>query len=213
MPEHARVAVTDADIDVALGRAREYAKYARKVVNATYSKTTDRLRLVLDNGVTCSIPRRLIQGLAGAHERDLNRIQVLSDGLGLLWPLLDVAYYVPSLLQGVYGSEKWMTALFKQKRKLRLVDATRSPESRSKSSGALDKRVEGTRSTGLDGRHRDRHGRIEEKRGDTLVRTLREEYGEDFLPGWHSSATLSTVRKETDMSLTELVRQHQRGKK
>lgn len=64
----------------------------------------------------------------------------------------------------------------------------------------------------LDGRHRDRNGRIDEKRGDTLVRTLRREYGEDFLRDWRSDARLSTVRSETDMSLTELVRQHQRGK-
>lgn len=68
-------------------------------------------------------------------------------------------------------------------------------------------------STGLDGRHRDKNGRIEEKRGDTLVRTLRQEYGQDFLRDWRSDARLSTVRKETDMSLTELVRQHERGKK
>jgi len=68
-------------------------------------------------------------------------------------------------------------------------------------------------STGLDGRHRDKNGRIDEKRGDTLVRTLREEYGEDFLSDWRSNAKLSTVREGTDMSLTELVRQHQRGKK
>ena len=66
--------------------------------------------------------------------------------------------------------------------------------------------------TGLDGRHRDRDGRIDEKRGDTLVRTLRKEYGEDFLNDWHGNAKLSTVRRETDMSLTELVRQHRRGK-
>ena len=168
---------------------------------------------MLNDGVTCSIPRRLIQGLAGADENDLSRIQVLSDGTGLLWPLLDVAHYVPSLLQGVYGSEKWMTVLYKQRRKLKLVDATRSLESKSRNSGLVDKRVEGTRSTGLDSRHRDRNGRIEEKRGDTLVRTLREEFGGGFLPGWHSNATLATVRKGTDMSLTELVRQHQRGKK
>jgi hypothetical protein len=126
MPERARVTVTDADIDAALGRSREYSKYARKVVTASYSKATDRLRLVLDNGVTCSIPRTLIQGLAGAQEKNLNRIQMLSDGTGLLWPLLDVAHYVPALLQGVYGSEKWMTALYKQRRKLRLVDSARS---------------------------------------------------------------------------------------
>ena len=65
---------------------------------------------------------------------------------------------------------------------------------------------------GLDGRHRDADGRIDEKRGDTLVRTLRREYGEGFLRGWRSNAKLSTVREETDMSLTELVRQHRRGR-
>jgi hypothetical protein len=68
-------------------------------------------------------------------------------------------------------------------------------------------------STGLDGRHRHKNGRIEESRGDTLVSTLRQEYGEDFLRDWRSDAKLATVRKGTDMSLTELVRQHQRGKK
>jgi hypothetical protein len=65
---------------------------------------------------------------------------------------------------------------------------------------------------GLDGRHRDRDGRIDEKRGDTLVRTLRKEYGEGFLRDWRGDAKLSTVREGTDMSLTELVRQHRRGR-
>ena len=54
--------------------------------------------------------------------------------------------------------------------------------------------------------------RIEEKKGNTLVASLRRVYGEDFLRDWRSDAKLSTVRKDTDMSLTELVRQHQRGK-
>jgi len=67
-------------------------------------------------------------------------------------------------------------------------------------------------SSGLDGRHRDKNGRIDEKRGDTLVRTLRKEYGKDFLRDWRSDTKLSTVRNEADMSLTELVRQHRRGK-
>lgn len=67
-------------------------------------------------------------------------------------------------------------------------------------------------STGLDGRHRDKNGRIDEKRGDTRVRTLRETYGDDFLREWRSDAKLSTVRDEADMSLTELVRQHRLGK-
>jgi hypothetical protein len=66
---------------------------------------------------------------------------------------------------------------------------------------------------GLDERHRDQNGRIDEKKGNTLVRTLRKEYGEGFLREWRSDAKLSTIRAETEMSLTELVRQHRRGKK
>lgn len=65
---------------------------------------------------------------------------------------------------------------------------------------------------GLGGHHRNGNGRIDEKRGDTLVRTLRKQYGEDFLREWRGNAKLATVRRDTDMSLTELVRQHQRGK-
>lgn len=58
---------------------------------------------------------------------------------------------------------------------------------------------------GLDDRCRDANGRIREKRGDTLVRTLRDEYGEGFAPGYRSDTKLETVRRETGKSLTELV--------
>jgi hypothetical protein len=62
---------------------------------------------------------------------------------------------------------------------------------------------------GLDGRHRDGDGLIHRKRDDTLVRTLRLTYGEDFLPGFRSDATLGTVRKKMAVdSLTELVKRH-----
>jgi vacuolar-type H+-ATPase subunit E/Vma4 len=122
MAEPARIMTTDAEIDAAIERARKYAKYDRRVVKAAYSKATDRLRLILDDGATYSVPRLLIQGLAGAEEKALNRIQILGDGTGLLWPLLDVAHYVPGLLGGVYGTEKWMTALYEERNKLRLVD-------------------------------------------------------------------------------------------
>lgn len=127
MPESARIAVSDAEIDAALSRARSYAKYDRRVIKASYMKGTDRLHLVFDNGVTYTIPRRLLQGLADAKQPELKRIQILSGGTGLLWPLIEVAHYVPALLQGVYGSEKWMTNLYK-KGALKLVDAPGKPK-------------------------------------------------------------------------------------
>jgi hypothetical protein len=62
---------------------------------------------------------------------------------------------------------------------------------------------------GLDGRMRDsnapKSGEIREKRGDTLVRTLRKEYGPDFAPGVRGDAKLSTVRERTGKTLHELV--------
>jgi hypothetical protein len=58
---------------------------------------------------------------------------------------------------------------------------------------------------GLDNRCRDNDGTIREKRGDTLVRTLRETYGEDFASGFRSDTKLETVRERTGKSLSELV--------
>lgn len=125
MAEPVQIAVSDTEIDAALSRAREYAKYARRVLKASYSKATDSIRLVLDDGAIYSMPRRRIQGLTSAQDKELRRIQILGDGTGLLWPLLDVAHYVPGLLQGVYGTEKWMTALYKQRPKPKLVEKSR----------------------------------------------------------------------------------------
>jgi hypothetical protein len=63
---------------------------------------------------------------------------------------------------------------------------------------------------GLDGRTRDQNapkaGQIREKRGDTLVSTLRQEYGDQFAKGYRSDAKLETVRDDTGKSLHQLVK-------
>lgn len=124
MPDPARVVTTDAEIDAAIERGRKYAKYDRRVVKATYSKPSDNLRLVFEDGATYTLPRARIQGLAGSTEKDLKSIQIVGNGTGLLWPRLDIAHYVPGLLAGVYGSEKWMVALYRHRKKLKLVDSS-----------------------------------------------------------------------------------------
>ena len=60
---------------------------------------------------------------------------------------------------------------------------------------------------GLDGRQRDKGGEIRRKRSDTMVKTLRAEYGDGFLPGYRPNATLGAVlKKEKVASLHELLR-------
>ena len=58
-------------------------------------------------------------------------------------------------------------------------------------------------SRGLDGRHREQSGEIRQKRGDTLVGTLRKIYGKDFAPGVRSDVRSDTLRSRKAGSRTK----------
>jgi hypothetical protein len=60
--------------------------------------------------------------------------------------------------------------------------------------------------TGLDDRCRDRDGEIRQKRGDTLVGTLRKTYGPDFAPGVRSDTRLDTLREREGISLSKILK-------
>jgi hypothetical protein len=66
---------------------------------------------------------------------------------------------------------------------------------------------------GLDQQCRDNDGEIRQKRGDTLIKTLRKTYGPDFAPGVRSDTRLDTLRERTGgESLSKLVKDaHRRG--
>lgn len=61
-------------------------------------------------------------------------------------------------------------------------------------------------------RHRDQDGTEERKRNDTLVRTLRNEYGEEFAPEVRSDMELGTLKDrlglEMDASLNDVLRHY-----
>lgn len=62
---------------------------------------------------------------------------------------------------------------------------------------------------GLDGRCRDADGEIRRKRGDTLVGTLRDEYGPNFAPGVRSDMRLDTLLEQSGAgSLSDFLRNH-----
>jgi hypothetical protein len=65
----------------------------------------------------------------------------------------------------------------------------------------------------LDGRHRDKTGRIDKKHGNTLVGTLRKTYGEHFAKGRRSTLMLKTLLKETGTeSLHAYLAKHHKSK-
>jgi len=61
-------------------------------------------------------------------------------------------------------------------------------------------------------RHRDEDGTEERKRNDTLVRTLRNEYGDKFAPEVRSDMELGTLKDrlglESDASLNDVLRRY-----
>jgi hypothetical protein len=55
-----------------------------------------------------------------------------------------------------------------------------------------------TKQVGLDGRHRDKDGRISKKHGNTLISTLRRTYGAAFAPGRSGDEKLADVLHDLD---------------
>jgi len=51
---------------------------------------------------------------------------------------------------------------------------------------------------GLDDRQRDQDGEIRQKRSDTLVGTLRKEYGDDFAKGYRKDTQLGAVLEKNE---------------
>lgn len=60
--------------------------------------------------------------------------------------------------------------------------------------------------TGLDDRCRDLDGEIRQKRGDTLVGTLRKTYGPDFAASVRSDMRLDTLRERAGTSLSKIIK-------
>ena len=81
------------------------------VVEATYDEPADEISIKFENGARLELPRKLLQGLTNAAPADLRTIEILGPGTGLNWPALNVAHYVPGLIDGVFGTRQWMSDL------------------------------------------------------------------------------------------------------
>ncbi|MFB3813920.1 MAG: DUF2442 domain-containing protein [Terriglobales bacterium] len=106
-----KVLTTDAQIDAALHRAKQFEAYDRRAIEASYDRRGDRVCLGLADGVTVSIPRQYLQGLERAAPSQLSRIEIVGSGTGLHWPELGVDHYVHGLLNRVFGTQQWMAQL------------------------------------------------------------------------------------------------------
>ena len=111
MAKHS-VITTNAEIDRAIGQAKGLRDELR-VVSAEFKPGAelDLIILKFSDGHRLLIPREDLQGLRGAAEQQIAKMQILGNGTGIRWPMLDLDHYVPNLLRQVYGTRTWMAEL------------------------------------------------------------------------------------------------------
>lgn len=101
---------TDAELEAAEERGRIAMATEPRAASARYDAKANRIVVELTNGATFAFPPALVQTLCDATPEQLSEIEVSPVGFGLHWPLLDHDHTVKGLMNGVFGTAKWMAA-------------------------------------------------------------------------------------------------------
>ena len=98
----------------ALAAANQRGKAQRAalpvVESVRYDRRIGRIVVAFAGGLEIAFAPRHAQGLEHARPADLERIEISPSGLGVHFPSLDADVYLPSLLDGLLGSRRWMAA-------------------------------------------------------------------------------------------------------
>ena len=77
---------------------------------AYYDRKSKSVIVKLSNGLGIFFSPDDAQGLEGATPAQLSDVELTPSGLGLHFETLDADLWIPSLLEGTFGSRKWMAA-------------------------------------------------------------------------------------------------------
>jgi uncharacterized protein DUF2442 len=91
-------------------RARDLRASIPRAVTARFDRRTGRIVIGLSSGLEVGFLPQNAEGLEEASPAELEKIEITPSGYGIHFPKLDADLYLPALLQGFYGSKKWMAA-------------------------------------------------------------------------------------------------------
>lgn len=95
---------------VAKARGERRRTQEPHAVDVRYDTRQQRIVVELNTGVAVVFPPAMVEGLQDARPRDLRDIEISPSGFGLHFPRLDADVYLPGLLAGNLGSQRWMAA-------------------------------------------------------------------------------------------------------
>ena len=102
--------LTEAEFEAANERGRMKFETEPRAVAARYDAKAQRIVVDLASGATFTFPPALAQVLCDASPEELSKIEVSPAGFGLHWPRIDADYTVKGLMNGVFGTAKWMAS-------------------------------------------------------------------------------------------------------
>ncbi len=102
--------VTHDELDKANQWAREWATCVPKAVSATYDRRIRRIVVQLNSNLGIFFSPRDAEGLENATAEQLSEVELSPSGYGLHFPQLDADLYLPALLEGIFGSERWVAS-------------------------------------------------------------------------------------------------------
>lgn len=100
--------VTEGEFRQANARMKKGLAEMPRAIGARFDAGRGKVVVDFGDGTEFAFPPSRAQGLSGASPADLADIEVTPSGLGLHWPRLDADLHVPALLQGLFGSKRWM---------------------------------------------------------------------------------------------------------
>jgi hypothetical protein len=139
MADH-KILTTDKDIERALQAASSSDDPTLTVLELKDDKDGRLLSLRMSDGSLHLIPVERVEGLSASSSDAILRFEITEDGLGVHWPDLDLDLYVPELVQGLYGTKKWMSSLGRQGGKSRSVAKSRAARENGRKGGRPRKR-------------------------------------------------------------------------
>ncbi len=102
--------VSNRQFEQANRRAKAQLRTFPPATNVQYDRSSKKIVVRLSTGIEVSFLAASAQGLEGAKPSQLKQVEITPSGLGLHFPQLDVDIYIPGLLQGFFGSTKWIAA-------------------------------------------------------------------------------------------------------
>ncbi len=109
-PIRVHLGMTDEEIDKAI-EAAALEPDLPAARTAQYLRDTRLLLICLKSGQRMAFPVEDLEDIKGATDEDLSEIELLGPGTAIHFTKFGHGVYVPYLVRGAYGTEKWMQQL------------------------------------------------------------------------------------------------------